>query len=93
MPARWCANSARSDIKETTPKTSSDWSGGSASNQLFVTRDQSVRRYLQKPDFLRSDLQNTWNEGPVTFSADGRKVVFCRNNFIDGARQVAEKGV
>jgi hypothetical protein len=86
-------NSARTDItRKLQAKTNSDWSG-SAYNQLFVTQRNMEAGFLQKPAFLRSDLQNAYNEGPVTFSADGKRVVFCRNNFIDGTRQIAEKGL
>ncbi|MBL7798398.1 MAG: SPOR domain-containing protein [Saprospiraceae bacterium] len=87
-------SSARTDIKrKTTAKTSSDWTG-SAYNQLYVTqRGSGDVAYLQNPAFLHDDLQNDYNEGPVSFSADGRRVAFCRNNFIDGTRQIAEKGV
>ncbi|HNL37874.1 MAG TPA: tetratricopeptide repeat protein, partial [Saprospiraceae bacterium] len=87
-------NSARTDIKrKTNAKSTTDWSGSSATNQPFVTQRNATDGFLQKPEFLRSDLQNTWNEGPLSFSADGKKVVFCRNNYINGARQVAEKGL
>ena len=86
-------SSSRTDIqRQTQSKTSSDWSGA-AYNQLYVTQRNPEGTYLQKPQFLRSDLQNAYNEGPVSFSADGRKVAFCRNNFIDGTRQIAEKGL
>lgn len=86
-------NSARTDIKrKTSAKTSADWTG-SAYNQLFVTQRNPGDNYLQAPAFLHGDLQNDFNEGPVSFSADGRRVAFCRNNFIDGTRQIAEKGV
>lgn len=85
-------SSTRTDIKrQTTAKTSTDWTG-SAYNQLFVTQ-RGPDGYLQTPTFLRDDLQNNFNDGPVSFSADGRRVAFCRNNFIDGTRQIAEKGV
>ncbi|MCC6281724.1 MAG: PD40 domain-containing protein [Saprospiraceae bacterium] len=86
-------SSSRTDIaRKSQPKTGSDWSG-SAYNQLYVTQRSAESGSLQKPTFLRSDLQNTFNEGPVSFSADGKKVAFCRNNFIDGTRQIAEKGI
>jgi len=87
-------SSARTDIKrKTTAKTASDWTG-SAYNQLYVSqRGTGDAAYLQNPVFLHDDLQNDYNEGPVGFSADGRRVAYCRNNFIDGTRQIAEKGV
>ncbi len=86
-------SSSRTDItRKTQPKTGSDWTG-SAYNQLYVTQRSATTGFLQKPGFLRSDLQNTFNEGPVSFSADGKRVAFCRNNFIDGTRQIADKGI
>ncbi len=86
-------SSARTDIaRQTQSKNNSDWSG-SAYNQLFVTQRNPETGLLQKPTFLRNDLQNTYNESPVSFSADGKKVAFCRNNFINGTRQIADKGL
>lgn len=86
-------NSARTDIsRKLQSKSSADWSG-SAYNQLFVTQRNAETGFLQKPAFLRSDLQNAYNEGPATFSLDGKRVAFCRNNYIDGTRQIAEKGL
>ncbi|HNM24792.1 MAG TPA: tetratricopeptide repeat protein, partial [Saprospiraceae bacterium] len=59
-------NSARTDIKrKTNAKSTTDWSGSSATNQPFVTQRNATDGFLQKPEFLRSDLQNTWNEGPL----------------------------
>ncbi|MBK6931113.1 MAG: PD40 domain-containing protein [Saprospirales bacterium] len=85
-------NSARTDLKRSTAKANADWSG-SAYNQLFVTQRNPGDNYLQRPAFLRGDLQSNYNEGPVSFSTDGRRVAFCRNNFIDGTRQIASKGL
>ena len=91
--SRVAYSSSRTDIqRQTQSKSSSDWSGA-AYNQLFITQRNPEGLYLQKPQFLRSDLQNAYNEGPVSFSADGKRVAFCRNNFIDGTRQIAEKGL
>ncbi|MCW5921546.1 MAG: carboxypeptidase regulatory-like domain-containing protein [Saprospiraceae bacterium] len=85
-------SSSRTDIvRKTQSKPSSDWTGGSA-NQLFVTQRNPENGSLQKPDFFRNDLQNSYNESPVSFSTDGKKVAFCRNTFVNGARQLAEKG-
>jgi hypothetical protein len=86
-------SSSRTDItRKTDSKTKSDWTG-SAANQLFVTQRNPETNFLQKPVFLHSDMQNNYNEGPLSYSADGRKVVFCRNKFIDGSRQIADKGL
>lgn len=86
-------SSCRTDlVRRNSGKNASDWSG-SSNNQLFITQRTGEGGMLEKPSFLRTELQNAFNEGPVSFSADGRKVAFCRNNFIDGTRQVAEKGI
>jgi len=96
-PAFWVDrvvfSSSRTDLKrKTEPKSAADWSG-SAYNQLFVSKRDPATGFLQNPEFLRSDLQNNYNEGPVSFSADGTKMIYSRNNFIDGARQMADKGL
>ncbi|MBK7937800.1 MAG: hypothetical protein IPJ82_12220, partial [Lewinellaceae bacterium] len=57
-------SSARTDIvRKSQSQSSSDWSG-SAYNQLFVTQRNPENGYLQKPAFLRADLQNVYNESP-----------------------------
>jgi cell division septation protein DedD len=86
-------SSSRTDLtRRNNNKTTNDWAG-SANNQLFITQRTGEGGMLEKPAFLRTDLQNAYNEGPVSFSADGRKVAFCRNNFINGTRQIADKGI
>lgn len=93
LAGRVVYSSSRTDIaRKSQSKTSNDWTG-SAYNQLYVTQRSAESGMLQRPTFLRNDLQNTFNEGPVSFSADGKKVAFCRNNFIDGTRQIADKGI
>ncbi len=85
-------SSARSDMARNRKySTSEDWSGGQ-SNQLFATV-LDAKGNLQKPAFLKSDLGNEFNQGPVAYSADGKRVAFCKNNFVDGSRQIAETGL
>lgn len=84
-------NSARTDIVPK-GKPSTDIQGGNT-NYLFVSQRNPESELLQKPSFLRSDLQNNRNEGPVSFSANGKKVAFSRNRFISGTRQIAETGM
>lgn len=55
-------------------------------NWLLSAQVSPQTGQLQKLQALRSELTNTPNEGPVSFSADGSKVVFCRNNFVNGIR-------
>lgn len=84
-------NSARTDIQPK-GKPVGDIQGGNT-NFLFVSQRNPDGEMLQKPTFLRTDMQNTRNEGPVSFSANGKKVAFARNKFISGTRQIAETGM
>jgi len=89
--SRIAFNSARTDIVQK-GKAAADPQGGNT-NYLFVSQRNPESDLLQKPSFLRSDIQNNRNEGPVSFSSNGRKVAFCRNKFISGTRQIAETGM
>jgi cell division septation protein DedD/tetratricopeptide (TPR) repeat protein len=84
-------NSSRSDLSKTAKGQGSNWTG-TAYNQIFVTQTDE-KGNLQKPNFLKSDLSNTYNEGPIAYSGDGKRVAFCKNNFVDGTRQVAATGI
>ncbi|MFN0036845.1 MAG: SPOR domain-containing protein [Saprospiraceae bacterium] len=84
-------NSARTDIVQK-GKPAADPQGGNT-NYLFVSQRNPESDLLQKPSFLRSDVQNNRNEGPVSFSSNGRRVAFSRNKFISGTRQIAESGM
>lgn len=85
-------NSARTDIIPKNKPTGDAAQGGNT-NYLFVSQRNPESDLLQKPSFLRSDVQNNRNEGPVSFSSNGRRVAFCRNKFISGTRQIAETGM
>lgn len=80
-------SSARMDIQ----RTSSNWTGN-ANNQLFVSRI-GPNGYLDQPYFLKSDIRNVFNEGPVSFSPDGKWVAYTKNNFVDGTRQIPSSGL
>lgn len=83
-------NSARTDMS---PKNAGTADAPGGNNYLYVSQRNPESNLLQKPSFLRSDVQNNRNEGPVSFSANGRKVAFTRNRFISGTRQIAETGM
>jgi tetratricopeptide (TPR) repeat protein/cell division septation protein DedD len=86
--------STRPDIQKKiqTNQPSESWAGGT-NPQIFVTALDGKSGFLQRPTLLKGDLQSSYNEGPVAFSQDGKKVAFCRNNFINGNRQLADEGV
>lgn len=66
---------------------------GKQGNQLFVANIGN-RGYLESPVFLRSGATaQDFNEGPVSYSTDGRQVAFTRNNFVDGTRMIPEAGI
>jgi Putative Zn-dependent protease, contains TPR repeats len=88
--ARVAFNSARTDMAPAA-KQGSDASAGSF-NYLYVSQRNPESELLQKPAFLRNDVQNNRNEGPVSFSGNGRRVAFARNKFVNGTRQIAETG-
>lgn len=79
-------SSARNDIQ----RSSSNWTGKS-NNQLFVANIGSSG-YLESPLFLRNNQRNEYNQGPVAFSPDGTMVVYTKNNFVDGTRQIPSSG-
>ena len=80
-------SSARTDIQ----RTSSGWSG-KALNQLFRSRI-GKNEFLDPPVFLRSGLENEYNVGPISFAPNGEYVVYTKNNFTDGTRQIPEAGL
>ena len=84
-------SSARTDLKREDGKSSSNWTG-KAKNQLFITsRDNNG--YLEQPTFLRGNFRSNYNEGPVSYSANGKWVAFTKNNFVNGTRQIPSSGM
>ncbi len=83
--------SARSDIKRNDDKVSSNWTGD-AKNQMFIT-SLDENGYLRSPVFLRNDYKNEYNEGPVSYSGDGKWVAYTKNNFVNGTRQIPSSGI
>lgn len=84
-------SSSRTDIKRSTKKNRSKGFTESPNNQLYIT-SMDNKGFLRIPTLLQSDLANNYNEGPVAFSNDGDWVVFTRNIFENGIRQVPEAG-
>jgi hypothetical protein len=80
-------NSARTDL--TAPGA---FSGAAANSLLVATLGQD--RFLAVPYLLRNGYSvDGGSPGPVTYSPDGSKVIFTRNNFIDGTRQIPSSGM
>jgi len=84
-------SSSRTDIKRQLKKNTSKGFSESPNNQLYIT-SMDNKGYLRTPTLLQSDLQNNYNEGPVAYSEDGEWVVFTKNIFENGIRQIPEAG-
>jgi hypothetical protein len=84
-------SSARTDFKRNDNKESANWTGD-AKNQMFIT-SLDENGYLKKPVFLRNDYTNNYNEGPVSYSGDGKWVAYTKNNFVNGTRQIPSSGM
>lgn len=84
-------SSARQDIQQKNKTTQNNWEGG-VKNQLFISSiDQN--NFLGRPAYLRSNLKSNFNEGPITYSSNGRVVAFTKNNFSNGTRQIPGSGM
>ncbi len=83
--------SARQDIKQANKVNENNWEGA-AKNQLFISSvDQN--NFLGRPTYLHARLKTNFNEGPISYSADGRVVAFTKNNFNNGTRQIPGSGM
>ena len=69
----------------------SHWTGTSR-NQLLIT-EPDPNGFLKSPKPLHSALRTAWNEGPLSYSPDGRQVAFSKNNFAEGTRQIRTAGI
>ncbi len=83
--------SARKDLKNDYLKFNTDWNGKSE-NQLFAA-DLSATGSPNKPILLKTELQNSFNDAPVSYSADGKWVAITKNNFSVGTRQTISNGL
>ncbi len=62
------------------------------SNLLFrASRDE--RGFLSQPAIYHRDPADHFNEAPAAFSPDGKMVVFTKNNFVNGTRQIPSAGI
>ena len=80
--------SSRTDIRPRGEQRRKD----DINNRLFLT-DSDKNGYLKPPALLREGLEDRGNEGPISYSPDGRWVAITKNNFVDGTRQIPEAGL
>jgi tetratricopeptide (TPR) repeat protein len=80
--------SARTDMKNGMNDKDDRWKKGGL-NQLFIARP-NADGVLGKPTILKTSFKAKTNEAPVTFTADGKRVAYMTNEFVDGVRNIPE---
>lgn len=60
---------------------------------LFYAQTQSDKISLESVEEFSHDINTKFHEGPVTFSKDGKRIFFTRNNYNKGKRKNDDKGV
>lgn len=80
--------SARTDMKNGMNDKDDRWKKGML-NQLFIARP-NVDGVLGKPAILKTSFKAKTNEGPLSFTANGKKVAYTSNEFVDGVRNIPE---
>ena len=61
-------------------------------NRLLITQ-RDKNGFLETPVSLHSGFGTTTNEGPVSYTRDGKWVAFTKNNFREGVRQIPSAGL
>jgi len=83
--------SARQDLKQSVKGNTNTWEGV-AKSQLFISSIDK-NEFLGQPGFLHADIKSNFDEGPISYSANGRVVAFTKNNFNNGTRQIPGSGM
>ena len=71
--------------------TESGWDNN-LTNKLYIS-ERDKNRYLTTPKTVRSAMTDGKNEGPVSYSKDGKWVAYTKNNFTNGIRQISSTGL
>ncbi|MEO1261763.1 MAG: carboxypeptidase regulatory-like domain-containing protein [Bacteroidota bacterium] len=61
-------------------------------NKLVVTQ-RDKNGFLETPITLHSGFGTSTNEGPLSYTKDGKWVAFTKNNFQEGVRQIPSAGL
>lgn len=81
-------SSARTDKKNDMNDNAEGWKKGSM-NQLFMARPNADGK-IGNPVILKKSFKAKTNEGPISFTADGKTVAFTKNEYVNGVRQIPE---
>ncbi|MBI1227180.1 MAG: hypothetical protein GC192_18255 [Bacteroidetes bacterium] len=84
--------SGRTDIRGRDNRNAPSSGGAEGTNRLFITQ-RDKNGFLDVPVTLHSGFGVGVNEGPASYSPDGKWVAFTRNNFIDGTRMMPSSGM
>lgn len=82
--------SARTDLKNGMNDKDDRWKKGSF-NQLLIARP-NTDGVLGKATVLKTSFKAKTNEAPISFTADGKRVAYMSNQFVDGVRNIPEAG-
>lgn len=82
--------SSRLDLKNGMNDKDSRWKEGKL-NQLLMTQPDA-NGTLGYPSVLKKSFKAKTNEGPMSFTADGKTVAYTKNQFVNGTRQIPEAG-
>ncbi len=83
-------SSSRNDINDRNNRNAPT-STTSKANKLFITQ-RDKNGFLETPATLHSGFGNGTNEGPVSYSPDGKWAAITKNSFSEGIRQIPSSG-
>ena len=84
-------SSSRDDIQATNARNAPGALTNGANRLLFSQRDRNG--YLERPKMLHSGFGTGINEGPASYTQDGKWAAFTKNNFTEGVRQIPSSGL
>lgn len=82
--------SSRTDLKNEMNDNDEKWKNGKF-NQLLMAKP-TANGTLGKPTVLKKEFKAKTNEGPLSFTEDGKRVAYTVNQFVNGVRQIPEAG-
>ncbi|MFK7949631.1 MAG: carboxypeptidase regulatory-like domain-containing protein [Saprospiraceae bacterium] len=82
--------SSRTDLKNGMNDKDPRWKQGKL-NQLLISQP-NANGTLGRSTVLKKSFKAKTNEGPMSFTADGKTVAYTQNQFINGTRHIPEAG-
>ena len=74
-------------------RTAASYAPLNFSSGLGLNKNESKTATTAVPEEFSKDLNTKYHEGPVTFSADGSRVIFTRNNYNEGKSRKSSDNV